>query len=66
MARLPHPDEAAAISAAVQRFLAETARAVAEEPAEAPAWQRAALLEGVSAKAAVGVRHGKGGEKWLS
>ncbi len=43
-------DEAAAIAAAVERFLAETAPAApAAEDAVSP-WQRAALLEGVSAK----------------
>jgi hypothetical protein len=65
VARLPDPDEAAAISAALQRFLAETTSAP-EEAEALPTWQRAALLEGVSARAAVGVLHGKGGEKWLS
>jgi hypothetical protein len=64
VARLPDRDEAAAISAALQRFLAETAPA-AEEAEAVPAWQRAALLEGASARAAA-VLHGKGGEKWLS
>ena len=50
MARLPDPDEAAAISAALQRFLAETAPAAAEEGQALPAWQRAALEEGVTAR----------------
>jgi hypothetical protein len=62
----PDPDEAAAISAALQRFLAETAPAAADGAEALPAWQRAALLEGVSARPQVGVLHGKGGEKWLS
>jgi hypothetical protein len=66
VASLPDPDEAAAISAALQRFLAETAPAAAEEGQSLPAWQRAALLEGVSARPQIGVLHGKGGEKWLS
>jgi hypothetical protein len=42
-------DEAAAIAAAVERFVGETTMA-APEAAEASPWQRAALLEGVSAK----------------
>jgi hypothetical protein len=42
------PDEAAAIVAAVERFIAET---VPERSADAVSpWTRAALLEGVSAK----------------
>jgi hypothetical protein len=45
----PSPEEAAAIVAAVERHLAETAPAPA--PAEQPSrWLQAALLEGVSAK----------------
>ena len=42
-------DEAAAIAAAVERFLAETAPPAPNADDVAP-WQRAALLEGVSAK----------------
>jgi hypothetical protein len=43
------PEEAAAIAAALERFLADTAPApAAAEPASG--WQRAALIEGVSAK----------------
>lgn len=42
-------DEAAAIAAAIARFEAETAPAGGEEWAPSP-WQRAALIEGVSAK----------------
>jgi hypothetical protein len=42
-------DEAAAIAAAVERFTAETAPAATPEEVDSP-WQRAALLEGVSAK----------------
>jgi hypothetical protein len=43
------PEEAAAIAAGLERFLAETAPvARAREPASG--WQRAALVEGVSAK----------------
>ena len=43
-------DEAAAIVAAVERFLAETAPGTGGGGEEASPWQRAALLEGVSAK----------------
>ena len=49
MKRSPDPAEAAAIAAAVERFVAETTAQA--EPAEAVApWTRAALLEGVGAK----------------
>lgn len=45
----PPPEEAAAVVAAVERFLAETAPAPRRSlPAEP--WQRAALLEGIRAK----------------
>lgn len=47
------PREAAAIIAAVEQFLADTAPA--PEPASAGnPWQRAALVEGVTAKQAFG------------
>lgn len=51
MSGSPEPAEAAAVVAAVERFLADAA------PPPAPArpvdsWQRASLLEGVGAKAA--------------
>lgn len=43
----PSPEEAAAIVAALERFLTDTAPA--PQPAEPrSAWQRAALLEGVT------------------
>jgi hypothetical protein len=49
MERSANPAEAAAIVAAVERFIAETAPR--EEPVDAVSpWTRAALLEGVSAK----------------
>jgi len=66
MPRLPDPDEAAAIGAAVQRFLADTAAPAAEEGEAVGAWQRTALLEGVAAKARIDDLEGKGGAKWLS
>jgi len=43
------PAEAAAVIAAVEQFLADTAPAPQAEEAQNP-WQRAALLEGVRAK----------------
>jgi hypothetical protein len=47
------PREAAAIVAAVEQFLADTAPAPAAAPSRSP-WQRVALVEGVSAKQAFG------------
>lgn len=44
------PEEAAAVIAAVERFLADTSPVPEPRPAAAP-WQRAALLEGVRSKA---------------
>jgi L-alanine-DL-glutamate epimerase-like enolase superfamily enzyme len=46
-------DEAAAVAAAIQRFVAETAAPVAAGAELVSPWQRAALLEGVSVKAAM-------------
>jgi hypothetical protein len=43
----PSPEEAAAIVAAVERFLRDHAAASAAEPEHADPWRRAALLEGV-------------------
>jgi hypothetical protein len=64
MERSASADEAAAIAAAIARFQAETAAGpVAEEDPVGP-WQRAALVEGVSAKGAV--EDPKGGVRWLS
>jgi hypothetical protein len=66
MHRSPSEDEAAAIAAAMERFLAETApRPSSDEGAVSP-WQRAALLEGVSAKRAIDGGDGQGGDGWLS
>ncbi|HZK16151.1 MAG TPA: hypothetical protein VFC52_06150 [Solirubrobacterales bacterium] len=65
MSRSPSAEESAAIAAAVERFLAETAPAgAAEEEATSP-WQRAALAEGVGAKGIV-QKHLEGGERWQS
>ncbi len=57
-------DEAAAIAAAVARFEAEFATAAPAEKQSTPAWQRAALLEGVSAKETI--EDLRGGSAWLS
>jgi hypothetical protein len=52
------PQEAAAIAAAVERFIADTAPAP-ESAAPMNAWQRAALEEGVGAKQALGTPWGR-------
>jgi hypothetical protein len=49
MERSANPEEAAAIVAAVERFIAETTPQVGAVAAVNP-WTRAALLEGVGAK----------------
>jgi hypothetical protein len=64
MEQSPSEQEAAAIAAAVERFLAETAPAPSGEGERIGPWQRAALLEGVAAKEAPEDR--QGGERWLS
>ena len=56
-------DEAAALAAAIVQFEAEFATATPEQP-QSPAWQRAALLEGVSAKETI--EDLRGGSAWLS
>jgi hypothetical protein len=48
----PSPQEAAAVTAAIEQFLAETAPAPVAERAGINPWQRAALREGVGAKEA--------------
>jgi hypothetical protein len=63
MARTPSEDEAVAIAAAIERFQAETAPARSTEEDAVGPWQRAALLEGVSAKGTV--EDSEGGERWL-
>ncbi len=64
MARSPNEDEAAAIAAAVERFVAETTPAPGDQRESIGPWQRAALLEGVSAKGTV--EDSEGGDRWLS
>jgi len=63
-AKTAHGDEAAAVAAAIARFEAETGAAPVEAPPAVGGWQRAALIEGVSAKQSV--QDLEGGEKWLS
>ena len=41
------PEEAAAVIAAIERFIRDTAPPVASEPSGPAPWVRAALLEGV-------------------
>jgi hypothetical protein len=62
--KTPKGDEAAAVGAAIAQFEAEFAAAPAPERPQAPAWQRAALLEGVSAKETI--EDLRGGSAWLS
>ncbi len=51
MSEAPSGDEAIAVAAAIARFQADTAPAAgADEAASVSPWQRAALIEGVSAK----------------
>jgi hypothetical protein len=64
MDRNPSTDEATAIATAIERFRAETAPGSAAAEAATNPWQRAALVEGVSAKGAV-QNHREGGAKWL-
>jgi hypothetical protein len=45
------PQEAAAIAAAIERFIAETAPPAAPAGGAMSRWQRAALLDGVGARA---------------
>ena len=63
----PDSDEAAAIAAAIARFEADTAPVEAAVDGSVSPWQRAALVEGISAKGTV-QRHleSKGGFEWLS
>jgi hypothetical protein len=57
-------DEAAAVAAAIAQFEAEFAASGAPAPPQTPAWQRAALMEGVSAKQTI--EDLRGGSAWLS
>ena len=50
MKRSASADEAAAIAAAIGQFVAETSASGHVREESEPPWQRAALVEGVSAK----------------
>jgi len=65
MDRSPSAEEAVAIAAAVEQFVAETAPGVASDGEAVSPWQRAALAEGVGARGTV-QKHREGGETWLS
>jgi hypothetical protein len=56
------PEVTAAIAAAVARFEAETAPSAASAGREVSPWQRAALLEGISAKQTI--EDLEGGMRW--
>ena len=58
MNRSPNPDEAAAIAAAIERFIAETAPAEPGVGAAVSPWQRAALEEGIAARQVSGYAWG--------
>jgi hypothetical protein len=60
----PSEDEAAAIAAAIERFVAEVSPAAEEQRQTVPPWQWAALQEGVNARSTVAER--EGGDRWLS
>jgi hypothetical protein len=64
MPRSPSEDEAAAIAAAVERFVADVAPAADEQRQAVRPWQRAALLEGISARGGAAER--ERGNRWLS
>jgi hypothetical protein len=57
-------DEATAVAAAIQRFVRETSTPAVGGPERVSPWQRAALVEGVSAKGTV--QDLRGGSQWLS
>jgi hypothetical protein len=65
MDRNASADEAAAIAAAIVRFETETAAVAPAGQDAASAWQRAALAEGVGAKATL-QQHLEGGSQWQS
>lgn len=63
-AKTAQGDEAAAVAAAIAQFEAEFAAAAPPEQTQAPAWQRASLLEGIGAKETI--EDLRGGSAWLS
>ncbi|HYP56597.1 MAG TPA: hypothetical protein VEQ41_09925 [Solirubrobacterales bacterium] len=67
MSRPPSDDEAVAIAAAIQRFLAETSAPAGGEPRQRTSpWHRAALLEGVGKRVTLEDLEGEGGGRWPS
>jgi len=63
----PNADEAAAIAAALQRFLAETGAPAGDGGGQRVSpWQRAALLEGVGKQVTIEDLEGEGGARWQS
>lgn len=65
MTKIAGNDETAAIAAAIARFEVETAPVATAAGEAVSPWHRAALIEGVSAKASVQDLD-EGGSKWLS
>lgn len=59
------PAEAAVIAGAIEQFIADTAPP-APGASPASAWQRAALREGVGAKAIFGPGQPDGSDRWQS
>jgi hypothetical protein len=57
-------DEAAAVAAAIARFEMEVGATPGDTVPAVDPWQRAALVEGVSAKQTV--QDSEGGARWLS
>jgi hypothetical protein len=64
MVNVATAEEAAAIAAAIERFVAESGAALEGVAKRVDPWQRAALIEGVSAKDTV--QDLEGGARWLS
>jgi len=65
MSRSATAEEAAAIAAAIERFDADTGAVPGAGEQKVDPWQRAALIEGVGAKATIEDLE-EGGAKWLS
>ena len=59
----PSEEEAAAIAAAIERFLTETAPPPTPLAGERSPWQRAAIREGVEARAGFGFTWGEPGAR---
>jgi hypothetical protein len=64
MRKMASGDEAVAVAAAIARFVADTVPSTGAEAEAVNPWRRAALTEGVSAKAMAQDR--EGGPRWLS